>query len=275
MLDAIIPFAIAFALLAFIIVPLLGLRRQGARRRAAASERLRTEAAARGVQYQGAAGDGTLGQPPASPSTPHGAHLFSGSGGGLPWSATVEGRLAPDGDGRRHNVTQRTRIHFTTPTAAPGRFLLTMALPPTVTIPPVAAPGAGLLGQLADRAVEGLLDLYVTGFFGAEHRQLVNVAGAARPDGPPGVLVLSTDPALAAKLLDSEGRALLEALHHPGAGPEVSLPERRAREGFGLLVTDSGLTFGCQITLGEPDALRVVAERVAGLASHARGGQAR
>ncbi len=264
MFDDLFPIAVGIALLSFFIGPLL--RRLGAGRRTAEAERLRVEAASRGLRYEAATREAVPGQSPAAAVAPFAAHVFSGSSAGLAWSASVEATLDADGDGPRRNRSQRTRITFPGLAAAPGTFLLIMALPPGAKLPPPAAPGSGFLAGLAARATEGLLDLYVTGYFGAEHRQLVNVAGAARPEAPPGLLVLSTDPSLAARLLDPQGAALLEALHQP----EGTRAEQQARRGFGLLITPAGLLFGCQVALGDPAVLRGVAEQVARVATHAR-----
>ncbi len=264
MFDDLLYVAIGLTLLSFFVGPLL--RRLGAGRRTAEAERLRVEAASRGLRYEPATGEAAPGQSPAAAAAPLGAHVFSGSSAGLAWTASVEAELDVDQDGPRRSRSQRTRITFPALAATPGSFLLVMALPPGVKVPPPAAPGSGLLAGLAARASEGILDLYVTGYFGAEHRPLVNLAGAACPAAPDGLFALSTDAALAARLLDPQGAALLEALHRP----EGTRAEQQARRGFGLLVTPAGLLFGCQVALGDPAVLRAVAEQVARVATHAR-----
>ncbi len=255
--------AIGLAALAFLLG--LILRRAGAGRRAAEADRLRIEAAARGLRYEAATGAPAPGQSPAAAAAPAGAHVFSGSSAGLAWSALVEADLYQRTSGRRRVRVRRTRITFPEVTAAPGTFLLAVALPPGVQVPELPA-GSGFLAGLAERAAEGVLDLWVDAYFGAGHRALVNVAGAARPAGPPGLFVLSTDQALASRLLGVEGRALLAALDRPAGGPG----EQAALQGFGLLVSPAGLTFGCQAALSDPTVLRSVAERVARLAAAAR-----
>ncbi|MBK9516142.1 MAG: hypothetical protein IPO09_02090 [Anaeromyxobacter sp.] len=265
MTDDLFLLALGLTILGFLVPGIV--RRLGAGRRAEQAERLRVEAAQRGLRLQVATGEASPGAVPGAVAAPPGALLYSGSSAGLAWTAQVEVDTDPDGAGPRRAWRQRTRLTFPGVAAAPGAFFLAMALPPGVKLPDPAAPGArGFLGKLADQAAEGLLDLYVGGTFGAEHRALVNAAGAARPAGPEGFLVLSTDASLAAGLLDDQGQALLAGLRQAAEGT----PAAWAVDRFGLLATSEGLTFACQVGLSEPAALRGVAERVARLAVRVR-----
>ena len=249
--DTFVYLFVGFVVLSLVLRPLF--RRLNARRAEAQGAVLADQAARVGVRHQLATGG-------VSP----GAHVFSGTAEGLAWSAQVEVTLDDDGSPARRSRGQRTRITFPTLAAAPGRFVLAMALPPGVQVPPSPPPGeGGMLATLAEKAAEAMLDLYVGGSFGAEHRALVNVAGAARPPGPPGLFLLSTDEALAARLLDEQGVALLLALREPIHG----LP--RALDSFGLLATSAGLIVGCQVALSDAAVLKLVAERVARLVTHA------
>lgn len=249
--DTFVYLFIGFVALSLVLRPLF--RRLNARRAEAQGDVLADRAGSVGVRHQLATGG-------ASP----GAHVFSGTSEGLSWSAQVEVTLDDDGSPSRRSRGQRTRITFPTLAAAPGRFVLAMALPPGVQVPPSPPSGeGGVLGKLAEKAAEAMLDLYVDGYFGAEHRALVNVVGAARPPGPPGLFLLSTDEALAARLLDEQGVALLAALREPVHGLA------RALDSFGLLATTAGLVVGCQVALHDAAALKVVAERVARLVTHA------
>jgi hypothetical protein len=233
--------------------------------RTAEEDRRRAEAAGRGLRYQVVTGGELPGQGPTA-AAPVGAQLFSGASAGLAWSAVVEEDLDHPGPGHLRERRRRTRITFADLTSMPGTFLMVMALPAGVKLPPAAPSGSGgLLGRLAEKAGEAVLDLYVQGYFGAEHRALVNVAGAARPAGPPGLFILSTDAALAGRLLDAEGQSLLAGLCQ-GGGQAAS----DALDGFGLLVAPAGLVFGCQQALTDPAQLRGLAERVARLAARAR-----
>lgn len=257
---------LAFAVLAasLLLGPLL--RRRGARRALAEAELRRAEAAAKGVRYELATGEAAPGASPVASSAPPGTHVFSGASGGLPWTAQVEALLDHDQAGPRRVWKQRTRLTFAGVRAAPGTFVLAMALPPGVVVPPAPVPGPGFLAGLAAQAVEGILDLYVGGYFGPEHRALVNLAGSLREEGPPGFFLLATDRALAARLLDGEGKALLAGLREGGDTPR----EREALRGLGLLATPDGLTFACQAAFQDAAELRGLAERVARLAARAR-----
>lgn len=194
-----------------------------------------------------------------------GTHLFSGTTEGLEWSAAVEVTLGDDGQPSRRSLGQRTRLVFPSLTAAPGRFVLAMSLPEGAQVPREPTAGdAGMLGRLAERAAEEMLDRYVDSYFGAEHRALVNAAGALRPSGPSDLFVLSTDEPLAARLLDERGIRLLAELREPVPGLGRSL------EPVGLLVSPSGLVVGYQVSLHDAAVLALVAERVAHLVAHAR-----
>lgn len=214
---------------------------------------------------------------PAGAPSPE-AFTLTGTSGLLPWTAeVVAGRV--EGSGRQRAARHRTRLTFPQVRSAPGRFVLVMALPPGVKVPPAPAPGAGLLGGLMARAMEAVLDLYVTGYFGAEHRALVDVAGAERPPGPDGLFVLSTDPALAVRLLDAEGAARLAALRDAppplapsrDGAPPAAAARPEALAGFGLLATPDGLTYGIQASLREPAQVRELAARVARVAERLDG----
>jgi len=259
------PLTVSIGAAALFLLTALVLRRLRAGRAAAEAERRRAEAAALGLRYQLSTGEPLPGQGPGS-APPAGAHVYSGASAGQAWQASVE---VSSGSGRRRSRSPRTRIHFSGPAAAPGRFLVMVPIPPGVKVPGDALPsGDGLLVRLAEKAAESFLDLYVAAYFGAEHRALVNVAGAARPAGPDGLFVLCSDEGLAGRLLDAEGRALLEALRRQEGGPG----EQKALQGFGLLVTQAGLVYGCPVALWDPAVLRALAERVARLVLHARGG---
>lgn len=225
---------------------------------------------------------GARGEPGAGPgaATARGPDSFtiSGTSGLQAWIAeVVAGRT--EGAGRQRAPRHHTRLTFPAVRTAPGRFVLVMALPPGVKVPQAPAHGAGLLGGLAAKAMEAILDLYVTGYFGAEHRALVNVAGAERPPGPDGLFVLSTDPALAVRLLDAEGTSRLTALRdappplapsHDGGRP-VAATQPAALAGFGLLATPDGLVYGIQASLREPALVRELAARVARVAERLGG----
>lgn len=264
MSDTFLLVAFGFLAVSLILGPLL--RRLGSGKALAEAEARRVEAAARGVRYELATGAGTPGLSPAATAAAPGTHVFSGASLGLQWTAQVEAVLDDEQAGPRRTFHQRTRLTFPAVRAAPGAFVLAMALPPGVVVPASPLAGAGFLAGLAANAVEAMLDLYVAGYFGPEHRALVNVAGAARPEGPPGFLLLATDQGLAARLLDAEGRALLAALPAAGDTPR----QEAALRTFGLLATPAGLTFACQVALGDPAELRGVAERVARLAVRGR-----
>jgi hypothetical protein len=195
--------------------------------------------------------------------------LFAGESEGVAWTALVNAPL-PGSASRSRSKSQSTRITFPSLTTAPGTFVLAMTLPPGTSLP--AAPeasGGGLLASLAERAMEGMLDLYVSAYFGTEHRALVNLAGAARPQGPADFMVLSTDPALAARVLDAKGQSLLSALRTLDLRDGVNL----ASGGLGVLISPTGLTLGCQVGLVDLQKLKFVAERTAQLVVHARRGQ--
>lgn len=259
-------FLLAFAFLAisFLLGPLL--RRAGQRKALANAELRRAEAAAKGVRYELATGEAAPGASPVAAAADPGTHVFSGASGGLPWTAQVEALLDHDQAGPRRVWKQRTRLTFAGVRAAPGTFVLAMALPPGVEVPPAPAAGAGFLAGLAAQAVEGILDLYVGGYFGPEHRALVNLAGSFREEGPPGFFLLATDRTLAARLLDAEGKVLLAGLREGAATPR----EQEALRGFGLLVSPDGLTFACQAAFQDAAELRGLAERVARLVARAR-----
>jgi hypothetical protein len=206
------------------------------------------------------------------------AFTLTGTSGLLAWTAeVVVGRV--EGAGRQRAPRHRTRLTFPAVRAAPGRFVLVMALPPGVKVPPAPALGAGFLAGLAAKAMEALLDLYVTGYFGAEHRALVDVAGAERPPGPDGLFVLSTDPALAVRLLDAEGIARLTGLRDAppplapsrDGAPPAPAAQSAALAGFGLLATPDGLVYGIQASLREPAQVRDLAARVARVAERLGG----
>lgn len=224
------------------------------------------------------AGAGAGSGPGAAGAPDRDAFTLTGTAGFMPFTAeVVVGRV--EGSGRQRAARHRTRITFPTARAAPGRFVLVMALPKGVTVPPSPAPGGGLLAGLAAKAMEAVLDLYVTGYFGEAHRALVNVAGAERPPGPDGLFVLSTDPALAVRLLDAEGAARLAALRDappplaPSSGGAPARPGAlpAALAGFGLLVTPEGLTYGIQASLREETQVREQAARVARVAERVVG----
>jgi hypothetical protein len=234
----------------FVVVPLLG-RRQAARD-AEALQQLGAQASAVGLRHQGVnAATGEL--------------LFAGESEGVAWTAQVSAPR-PGSASRSRQGTPSTRILFPGLSTKPGTFFLAMALPPGVQLPPPRPPSdGGMLAALADRAIEGVLDLYVAAYFGAEHRALVNVAGAARPPGPAEFMLLSTDPALAARLLDPEGLALLSSLRSAELHG-IAL----VNGGVGVLVTPSGLALGCATGLFEPAKLKFVADRAARLVAHAK-----
>ncbi len=236
-----------------IVVPLLN-RRQVARN-AEAMRLMGEQAGALGLKQQGL-------------NAVSGELLFTGTSEGVAWTALVNAPL-PGATARSRGKSQSTRITFPSLTTAPGTFVLAMTLPPGVSLPAEPPPsGEGLLASLAQRAMEGMLDLYVSAYFGAEHRSLVNVAGAARPPGPPDFMVLSTDPAVAARLLDEEGKALLTSLRTLDLRQGSTL----ASGGLGVLVTPAGLIVGCQVGLIDPAQLKFVAERSARVVAHARPG---
>jgi hypothetical protein len=235
----------------FVVVPLLG-RRQAARD-AEALQQLGAQASAVGLRHLGVnAATGEL--------------LFSGESDGVAWTAQVSAPR-PGSAARSRQGNPSTRVLFPSLATKPGTFFLAMALPPGVTLPPPRATtnDGGMLASLADRAVEGVLDLYVATYFGAEHRALVNVAGAARPQGPAEFMLLSTDPALAARLLDPEGLALLSSLRTAELHGIALI-----NGGVGVLVTPSGLSLGCGTGLFEPAKLKFVADRAARLVAHAK-----
>ncbi|MFO0693975.1 MAG: hypothetical protein U0230_10500 [Polyangiales bacterium] len=250
---------VGFVAFTLILRPLL--RRHEARRADRRGAVLSAQANAAGLRHELVTDDR------AHPGVGVGTHLFSGTTDGLEWSAAVEVTLGDDGQPSRRSVGQRTRLFFPSLTAAPGRFVLAMSLPEGVQAPraPDGADG-GMLGRLAERAAEEVLDRYVDGYFGPEHRALVNAAGAKRPSGPSDLFVLCTDEPLAARLLDEAGSHRLAALRETVAGLG------RPLESFGLLVSPSGLVVGYQVSLHDASVLALVAERVARLVAHARTG---
>lgn len=236
-----------------IVVPLLNRRQQA--RNAESMRLLGEQAEALGLKQQGV-------------NAVSGELLFAGQSEGVAWTALVNGPL-PGVVSRSRSKAQSTRLTFPSLTTAPGTFVLAMTLPPGTSLPATPEPsGGGLLASLAERAMEGMLDLYVSAYFGTEHRALVNVAGAARPQGPADFMVLSTDPAVASRLLDEKGQALLTALRTLDLRDGLTL----ASGGLGVLITPTGLMVGCQVGLVDLQKLKFVAERSAQLVAHARPG---
>jgi len=247
-------FVLAGTVLAALVLPALG-RRRAVRIAAEEDVRMRAEAAATGLRYERAGAN--PGASPAAAGAMPGAQVFSGNTLGHAWTAEVE---VFRGEGRGRPRRERTRFTFPTVRADAGRFVLVIGMPPGTRAPPIGELGTGMLGRLVAKAAEGFLDLYVTGFFGAQHRALVNVEGADRPAAPDGLWVLSTDPALAAKLLAPANAPLLEALR--GVKGAVA--------GFGLLATSAGLVFGVQARFLAAAEVREGAARVAPLAEKLR-----
>jgi len=246
--------AVAAAVLAALVLPALG-RRRAERLRGEEDVRLRGEAAATGLRYE-RAGANPGASPAAAGATP-GAQIFSGNTGGHAWTAEVEVYRS---EGRGRPTRERTRFTFPSARAAQGKFVLVIGMPPGTRPPPLGELPGGLLGRLVAKAAEAFLDLYVNGFFGPQHRALVNVEGADRPAAPDGLWVLSTDPALAAKLLAPANAPLLEALRGV----------KGAAAGFGLLATPAGLVFGVQARFLAASEVREGAARVAPLAEKLR-----
>jgi hypothetical protein len=247
--------AVAGMVVAAFVLPALG-RRRAMRLREERDVRLRREAAAAGLRY--GSGDAPAAGPGAVDAAAH-ARVFSGSAGMLAWTAEVEVDADRPGPSNRRSRRSSTRITFGGVRASPGRFVIAMAVPPEVQVPAVPS-GGGLLAKVAAKAAEGLLDLYVGGYFGARHRALVNVEGAERPAAPPGFFVLSTDAPLAGRLLAPEAVALLEGLRDAVPG----------QPHFGLLVAPEGLAWAVPAAVTDTSALKPLAERVAALASKLR-----
>jgi len=257
---------VAAAALAALVLPALG-RRRAARLQAEEDGRRRLAAGAAGLILE--RGGAAPGASPAAAAASARSLVLSGTSSGLAWSAEVE-TDPPSEHHARRTIQHRTRITFPAIRAGAGTFVLVMALPPGAPAPPDTAEGEGLLASLKLRAVEALLDLYVTGTFGARHRALVNAKGAARPTAPAGLFALSTDASLAAHLLDPEGAARLQALRDVGGGAAGHEIPAGALSGFGLLATPEGLVYAVQASLHDPALLREVAARVARVAERLR-----
>ncbi len=242
--------SIASVVLFLVVVPVL--RRKQAEKNADAQWKLGEQASALGLRTQGA-------------NVRTGEMQFAGESEGVTWSANIE---APVHQSNSRNKSQSTRLTYPGLTSAPGTFILAVAFPPGVKVPEMPSMNdGGFLASIAERAGEALLDVYVEGYFGAEHRALVNVAGAARSPAPEGFWLLSTDPALAARLLDTEGQALLSALRLA----EVKEGTALAKAGFGVLISPSGFKVGCQVALTDPARLKFIADKAARLVAHAAG----
>lgn len=246
--------AAGFVLAVFALVALA--RRRATRRREERDARLRRDAAAVGIVY----GTGDRPSPTGGPDVARaGPRRFSGSARMLSWVAEVETENDRSGPRSRRSRIERTRISFPAIRTAPGRFVFAVALPPGARAPEIPS-GEGLFVKLALKAAEALLDVYVGGYFGPQHRDLVNVEGAERPPAPPGFFVLSTDPSVASRLLAPDAVALLDGLRDVVKG----------QPSFGVLATNEGLVWAVPDSVLDVAALKAAADRVGAFAAAVR-----
>jgi hypothetical protein len=177
---------------------------------------------------------------------------LSGTTQGCAWSATIE--ATPDNpDEARHGRVwrQSTRWRTAYATMPPGKFVVIMTLPEGAKAPPVSAEAdTGFMATLARKAAAAAFGHYVSGYFGAEHGAMVDLASATPLAAGPGFAAFANDAAFARRLLDP---ATVDLLARQRA-LELARP-RASNSGFGLLLAPAGVIIGTQYALSTADDL--------------------
>jgi hypothetical protein len=200
------------------------------------------------------------------PDTPtvSGDTTYEGTTGDIPWRITIRVRIGDrDGGMRANDVWKQTTRWKTQAVHWPaGKFLMIMSTPGEIKVDEVKE--GGFFNKMIKWAADKFLDLYVSGYFGGEYMELVNVTGSTiiRKEVMKDFYMITNKPALAEKFLDEATQTTIANWKHSSQG----FKQEGKVDQFGLLFAPDGFTVACQAALTDPNEAKIFADFAAVLA---------
>jgi hypothetical protein len=186
---------------------------------------------------------------------------YQGSTAGVSWQMTAEmiKTYRSAGGNFRSIVKQRTRWQSSDVRFAHKKFLLIMAMPKKIKINDMKK--GGIFNAVINWMAERFLDVYVSGYFGEQYKELVNAEGASiiRFAEIQDFYILSNEPDQAKRLLTSTVIDMLKNWRE-------QTNESNAKALSGVLLTEQNMIVCCQVALLDQAAAGRYAEFAAQLA---------
>lgn len=190
----------------------------------------------------------------------HGDTDYQGTTGGIEWtlrSTVLVGDSAGNSAGR-NRVWKRKSMWRTKAVLLPaGKFIMLMSTPGELKTGPIQR--GGFVNTMINKAADAVLDIYVTGYFGAEYRTLVSI-------GEDGVklerqvlndfLILTNDGPVAQAHFDE---ATTGAIAHWKKSNQGFAMENKVDQ-FGLLFSPDGVILTCQSNMHNAEEVRLFSD---------------
>lgn len=188
---------------------------------------------------------------------------YQGTTGGIAW--TLESSLRAGQKGRKVGKSMWRTAAVKWPA---GKFLLLISTPPDMKTGRIER--GGFVNNLINKAADLLLDVYVSLYFGAEYKSLVNIGEDGvkiEKDTLRDFTILTNHAELAERFLDEHATRVISEWKQSIQG----FSREQQVDQFGLLFAPDGVILTCQANMSHPGEVKLLSDFGSALAVKMKG----